>query len=147
MNQIVLGTNRAQPAEPLMERPVPRWAERLAHAIPLLVLPSGLWRLAIAFGFSMGMLNDAGQVAVVRGWPATYIAVISLLSEAIGLTAFGLVRPWGGGCSGVVSVHRRSTGASDGRDRACHSGFGCADIDLDGGLLGCVDWRPGTPHG
>jgi hypothetical protein len=95
VNPIVSGTNRAQPAEPLVERPAPPWAERLAHAIPLLVLPSGLWRLAVAFGFPMGMLNDAGELAIVRGWPAIYIAVISLVSEAIGLTAFGLVRPWG----------------------------------------------------
>jgi hypothetical protein len=33
------------------QRPVPPWAERLAHAIPLFALPSGLWRLAVAFGF------------------------------------------------------------------------------------------------
>jgi hypothetical protein len=76
-------------------QPVPRWANRLAHAIPLLVLPSGLWRLAVALGFSMGMLNDAGKTEIERGWPALYIAVISLLSEAIALTGFALVRPWG----------------------------------------------------
>jgi hypothetical protein len=43
----------------------------------------------------MGMLNDAGELDVVRGWPAVYIAAITLLSEAIALTAFGLVRPPG----------------------------------------------------
>jgi hypothetical protein len=75
--------------------PVPPWAERLAHSIPLLVLPSSLWRLAVAFGFPMGMLDDAGQLASVRGWSAVYIAAISLLSEGLALTAFGLVRPWG----------------------------------------------------
>lgn len=74
---------------------VPRWAEGVAHTIPFLVLPSSLWRLAVAFGFPMGQLNDAGELAVVRGWPAVYIAVISLLAEAVALTAFGLVRPWG----------------------------------------------------
>jgi hypothetical protein len=81
--------------EPLAQRPVPRWAERMAHAIPFLVLPSGLWRLAVAFGFPMGMLNDAGELAVVRGWSAVYLVAITLLSEAVALTAFGLVRPWG----------------------------------------------------
>lgn len=95
MNRATSGSHRLQTAEPLAQRPVPRWAQRLAHVIPFLVLPSGLWRLAVAFGFSMGMLNDAGEAAVLRGWPAVYVAVISLLSEAIGLTAFGLVRPWG----------------------------------------------------
>ena len=81
--------------EPLAQRPAPRWARRLAHIIPLLVLPSGLWRWAVAFGFPMGMLNSSGDLAVMRGWPAVYVAVISLLTEAVALTAFGLVRPLG----------------------------------------------------
>jgi hypothetical protein len=81
--------------EPLGQRPVPRWATRLAHVVPLLVLPSGVWRLAVAFGFPMGMLNTSGDLAVTRGWPAVYVAVISLLTEAVALTAFGLVRPLG----------------------------------------------------
>jgi hypothetical protein len=80
---------------PMARRPVPRWAKRLAHIIPLMVLPSGLWRWAVAFGFPMGMLNSSGDLAVTRRWPAVYIAVISLLSEAVALTAFGLVRPLG----------------------------------------------------
>jgi hypothetical protein len=81
--------------KPLAQVPVPPWAERLAHVIPFLVLPSGLWRLAVAFGFPMGMVNDAGELVVQRGWPAVYIAAISILSEAVALTALGLVRPWG----------------------------------------------------
>jgi hypothetical protein len=101
-NELV-GVIETSPAEVLSEddapsgpqRPAPRWAERLAHAIPLLVLPSSLWRLAVAFGFSMGMLNDAGELDVVRGWPAVYIVAITLVSEAVALTAFGLVRPPG----------------------------------------------------
>jgi hypothetical protein len=86
----------ATPAgSPVAETPVPRWARRLAHLIPLLVLPSGLWRWAAAFGFSMGMVNSSGDPAVMRGWPAVYVVFISLLSEAVALTAFGLVRPLG----------------------------------------------------
>jgi hypothetical protein len=81
--------------ETLEQRPVPRWAKRLAHVIPLLVLPSALWRWAIAFGFPMGMVNSSGELEAMRGWPAVYVAVISLLSEAVALTAFGLVRPLG----------------------------------------------------
>jgi hypothetical protein len=81
--------------EPLAQQPVPPWADRLAHVIPLFALPSGLWRLAVAFGFPMGMLNGAGRLDVVRGWPAVYIASVTVLSEAVALTAFGLVRPWG----------------------------------------------------
>jgi hypothetical protein len=80
---------------PLPQRPAPRWAERLAHIIPLLVLPSCLWRWAVAFGFPMGMVNSSGHLDVLRGWPAIYVAVISLVTEAVALTAFGLVRPSG----------------------------------------------------
>lgn len=75
--------------------PAPRWAVRLAHLVPLLVLPSGLWRLAVAFGFPMGQLDDAGHLAVLRGWPAVYVAAISLLAEGVALTSLGLVRPLG----------------------------------------------------
>ena len=82
-------------ATPSHAQPVPAWARRLAHAIPFFVLPSGIWRLGVAFGFPLGRLDAAGQLDVVRGWPAVYIAAISLLSEAVALTAFGLVRPLG----------------------------------------------------
>ncbi len=82
-------------SSPLPERSAPPWATRLAHIIPLLVLPSGLWRWAVAFGFPMGMLNSSGDLDVMRGWPAVYVALISLLSEAVALAAFGLVRPLG----------------------------------------------------
>ena len=74
---------------------MPIWAERLAHAVPLLTLPSGLWRLAVAFGFPMGMLNDDGGHQVLRGWPAVSVAAITLVAEGVALTAFGLVRSWG----------------------------------------------------
>lgn len=81
--------------EALMQRTAPPWAKRVAHLIPLLVLPSALWRWAVAFGFPMGMLNSSGDFDVLRGWPAVYVAIISLVSEAVALTAFGLVQPLG----------------------------------------------------
>lgn len=77
------------------ERAVPTWANRLAHVIPLLTLPSGLWRVGIALGFSMGALDDFGRPMHVEGWAAVYILGISVVSEAVALTAFGLVRAWG----------------------------------------------------
>ncbi|TDU91704.1 uncharacterized protein DUF3995 [Kribbella voronezhensis] len=81
--------------EPLVQRPVPLWARRMAHIIPLLVLPSALWRWAVAFGFPMGMVNSSGDPDVLRGWPAVYVAGISVLTELVALTAFGLVQPLG----------------------------------------------------
>jgi hypothetical protein len=77
------------------ERPVPRWANVVAHVIPLLTFPSGLWRVGIALGFSMGTLDDNGQPFHVEGWAAVYIVGISIVAEAVALTAFGLVRAWG----------------------------------------------------
>jgi hypothetical protein len=82
--------------EGMTEHPVPRWADRLAHAIPFLVLPSGLWRLGLVAGSSMGMLDDAGRPAHLHGLGEhAYVLGLSLFSEAVALTAFGMVRRWG----------------------------------------------------
>jgi len=75
--------------------PVPRWANRLAHLMPLLTLPSGLWRIGLALGFSMGGVDEAGNPIHVAGWEVPYVVALSIFSELVALTAFGLVRPWG----------------------------------------------------
>ena len=75
-------------------RPVPRWAQVVAHLIPLTTLPSGLWRVGIALGFSLGML-DHGEPLHVGGWESVYLVCLSLTIEGLALLAFGLVRPWG----------------------------------------------------
>jgi hypothetical protein len=77
------------------EPPVPHWANVIAHLIPLLTLPSGLWRVGIALGYSMGTLDENGQPFHVERWEAIYILSISIFAEAVALTAFGLVRGWG----------------------------------------------------
>ena len=78
------------------ERPVPRWAYRLAHAIPFFVLPSSLWRLGLVFGSSMGMLDTNGQPTYVHGFGIKlYIVGLSVVSEAFALTGLGLVQRWG----------------------------------------------------
>ena len=80
----------------MTEQPVPRWADRLAHVIPFLVLPSGLWRLGLVAGSSMGMLDDTvGRCTSTGIGEAVYIVFLTLFSEAVALTAFGMVRPWG----------------------------------------------------
>jgi len=76
-------------------RPVPAWANRVAHVIPLLTLPSGLWRIGLALGYSMGALDETGAPARVMGGEAVYVVGLSVFSELVALTAFGLVRPWG----------------------------------------------------
>jgi hypothetical protein len=60
------------------------------------VLPSGLWRLGLVFGSSMGMLDDTGSPALLTtpGGKA-YVVALTIVSEATALTALGLVSPWG----------------------------------------------------
>ncbi|MFG2986541.1 hypothetical protein ACGFYQ_35760 [Streptomyces sp. NPDC048258] len=70
--------------------PVPRWAVRVAHAIPLCVLPSGLWRVALVLGLAG---YDADHHWAV--WERPYVLGLSLVSEGLALLALGLVRPWG----------------------------------------------------
>ena len=78
------------------ERPVPRWAYVLAHAIPFLTLPSGLWRLGLVFGSSMGMLDDSGRPAHLHGTGEhMYVVCLTLFSEAVAMITFGLVQRWG----------------------------------------------------
>jgi hypothetical protein len=75
-------------------RPPSRWAVVAAHLVPLTVLPSGLWRIGLALGFSMGMLEDGAPVHV-HGWLTVYVLSLSAVSEASALLTLGLVRPWG----------------------------------------------------
>jgi hypothetical protein len=78
------------------ERPVPRWAYRLAHLIPFLTLPSGLWRLGLVFGSSMGMLDANGDPAYLEGpGGKVYVVSLTIFSELVALTALGLVHRWG----------------------------------------------------
>jgi hypothetical protein len=68
--------------------PVPPWAERAAHLVPLCVLPSGLWRIALVAGL-------AGYQGHLRTWEGPYILSLTVVTEALALLTFGLVRPWG----------------------------------------------------
>jgi hypothetical protein len=75
------------------EQPVPRWAMRLAYALPLLLLPSCLWRLPFALHFEMGQVQDLGMPPYWVSIP--YVLGLSVLSEAIAILTIGLVRGWG----------------------------------------------------
>ena len=86
--------NPAAGRHPRDGRPVPRWARVVAHIVSLTTLPSGLWRIAIASGFSLGML-DHGEPIDVHGRESVYLICLSLTIEGCALLAFGLVRPWG----------------------------------------------------
>lgn len=75
------------------ERPVSRWAMRLAYALPLLLLPSCLWRLPFALHFEMGQVQDLGMPPYWVSIP--YVLGLSVLSETIAVLTIGLVRGWG----------------------------------------------------
>ncbi|MFI6638853.1 hypothetical protein [Streptomyces sp. NPDC050504] len=74
-------------------RPVPRWALRLAYALPLILLPSCLWRLPFALHFEMGQIHDGGMPDYWVSIP--YVLALSVLSEVIAILTVGLVRGWG----------------------------------------------------
>ncbi|MFJ2935149.1 hypothetical protein ACIO8G_20555 [Streptomyces sp. NPDC087219] len=71
---------------------VPRWAALAAHAVPLAVLPSGLWRLALVAG--LPVMEDAGWNAMGVG-ESLYVVSLSVVSELLAFLTLGLVRPWG----------------------------------------------------
>jgi hypothetical protein len=75
-------------------RPAPAWAVTAAHLVPLTTIGSGLWRLLLASGLSMGLIAD-GAPAHVHGWESVYVVSLSVISELAALLTLGLVRPWG----------------------------------------------------
>ncbi|MFG2107852.1 hypothetical protein [Micromonospora chersina] len=75
-------------------RAAPAWAVRVAHLIPLVVLPSGLWRIALVAGLPIGASAYGAPVDPDLG-ETVYIVSLSLISEGLALLALGLVRPWG----------------------------------------------------
>ncbi|WP_415947513.1 hypothetical protein [Streptomyces sp. KLOTTS4A1] len=78
------------PAKPVVSRPV-RWA---AHAVALSVLPSGVWRFAIAFGWDSGF-DGFLDPSRFPGKGSFYLVGLSLFAEALALLTLGLVQRWG----------------------------------------------------
>ncbi|MFE7621912.1 hypothetical protein [Streptomyces sp. NPDC057496] len=68
---------------------VPRWAVLAAHAVPLVTLPSALWRIALATGVPVSGLS------VRSGWEVLYIVSLTVITEGLALLTLGLVQPWG----------------------------------------------------
>lgn len=78
---------------------VPRWAVLAAHAVPLVTLPSGLWRLALVAG--LPVTQDA-ELGSMNFGESVYVVSLSVVSELLAFLTLGLVRSWGevfpGGC-------------------------------------------------
>ncbi|CAM3245257.1 hypothetical protein [Stackebrandtia soli] len=74
--------------------PAPRWAVLAAHAVPLVVLPSSLWRVGLVLDLPViGALNPLWTFTPVA--EVVYILLLSIVGEAAALLTLGLVRPWG----------------------------------------------------
>ncbi|WP_018653857.1 hypothetical protein [Actinomadura flavalba] len=80
----------------MTEIAVPRWADWAAHAVPLVVLPSGLWRIALGLGVPMGMSGSMAATYEAPSWTLTpYVFALTLVGEFFAFLTLGLVRPWG----------------------------------------------------
>ncbi|MFI1929573.1 hypothetical protein [Streptomyces sp. NPDC020330] len=72
--------------------PAPVWARRAAHAIALCAVPSGLWRIAMAFGVPVGYSDQVlRDVFDIPGWGIAYVVGLSVLAELAALFPLLLV--------------------------------------------------------
>lgn len=76
-------------------RTAPRWAVRAAHVVPLLTLPSALWRLAWVFAVPIGWDEELYRQATAEWHGKLYLLGLALVSEGLALLALGLVQGWG----------------------------------------------------
>ena len=80
-----------------MHRPaadVPRWAPTVAATIPLLVLPSSIWRIVVVWFFP----PDGSGPDDLPGWlpVEVYVVLLSVVAEGLALSGYALVTGWGG---------------------------------------------------
>ncbi|WP_328393901.1 hypothetical protein OHS70_04565 [Streptomyces sp. NBC_00390] len=72
----------------------PRWAVWAAHLTTLVVLPSGLWRIALVLGYPAGY-TDEGFTDFESLGAKVWMLTLSVVCELLALLTIGLVRPWG----------------------------------------------------
>ncbi|MEV0372894.1 hypothetical protein AB0I10_24240 [Streptomyces sp. NPDC050636] len=74
--------------------PPPRWAIWAAHLTALVVLPSGLWRIALVLGYTAGY-RDANFAEFETLGAKIWMLTLSVVCELLAFLTIGLVRPWG----------------------------------------------------
>ncbi|MEU1472944.1 hypothetical protein ABZ434_32625 [Streptomyces sp. NPDC005761] len=84
----------AHAPSPTTAPPAPRWAVRAAHLATLVVLPTGLWRIALVLGFPAGYTAEGFADFEAPGAKA-WMLFLSVATESLALLTIGLVRPWG----------------------------------------------------
>ncbi|MGW2269492.1 hypothetical protein [Streptomyces yangpuensis] len=94
MTPTPVSTARAQAPDRLPG--VPPWLKRIAALASLTVLPSCLWRLAIAAGVPMGW-GPGSELhhSYYPGRESLVLVLVTVLQECLGLLSLGLVRSWG----------------------------------------------------
>jgi hypothetical protein len=64
--------------------------------VPLLVLPSSLWRVGLAAGLPLGYTEQGlRDIIGTTMWGPLYLVALAGLTEGAALLTLGLVRPWG----------------------------------------------------
>ncbi|MCI4044831.1 hypothetical protein [Streptomyces sp. TRM75563] len=74
---------------------VPHSIRLAAHAAALTLVPSGLWRFALALGWDSGFTDASLHPGNFPGAESFYLIGLSLLAEALGLLTLGLTHRWG----------------------------------------------------
>jgi len=88
-------TTRPELTSSLKVPPAPRWARIAAHAAALTPLPSAVWRVTLALGFS-GSYTQAGLEELnLNVWGTLWVLTLSVLTEGAALLSLGLVQRWG----------------------------------------------------
>jgi hypothetical protein len=80
---------------PDVGRPVPRQVAVAAHLTALTVLPSGVWRVVLGCGVTLGFARADLRADGMPGWGTVMVVGLTVLTEALALLTLGLVQPWG----------------------------------------------------
>lgn len=75
---------------------VPRWARTAAAAVPFTVLPASVWRIGMEIQATITGHAEDGRGQVPVWLPMLgYVILLSIVSEVLAFTAYGLVASWG----------------------------------------------------
>lgn len=75
---------------------VPRWARTAALLVPLVVLPSSIWRIVVVT-FHAPLYDGPRGAGDLPAWLPLelYVVLLSVVSEVLAFAAVGLVATWG----------------------------------------------------
>jgi hypothetical protein len=104
MPSVCIDDARPTAAWPDVGRPVPRHVVVAAHLTALTVLPSGVWRVALGCGLTLGFARADLRTDGMPGWGTVMVVGLSVLTETLALLTLGLVKPWGEIVPGWVPV-------------------------------------------